>query len=194
MRIDIGKIGGAAILAGALNGKRMLAQLVASSVQEPLEPEPFFLDFSKVEVATASFLRESVLMLRNIVRSQRSNFYPVVANANSDICDELHELVSGQRSDVLIACALSESGTVSDVSLIGQLEPVQHRTFDLVRKLGETDASELMRAHGATDRTTRTTAWNNRLTSLAFLGLLVEVSQGRTKRYKPLFGDMQYGL
>jgi hypothetical protein len=194
MKMDMKNTGGSAVLAGAANGKRVLAKLVAATVQEPFEPEPFFLDFLNVDVATASFLRESVLMLRNVVRGQRSNFYPVVANAKPNVRDELHELVNGQRSDVLIACALSESGTVSDVTLIGDLEPVQRRTFDLVRKLGETDAGELMRAHGATDRTTRTTAWNNRLTSLAFLGLLVEVSQGRTKRYRPLFGGAQYGL
>jgi hypothetical protein len=194
MQIDMKKLGGSDILAGASNGKGVLAKLVAATVQEPFEPEPVFLDFSKIQVATASFLRESVLALRNIVRRQRSNFYPVVANANADICDELHELVDGQRSDVLIACTYSESGTVSDVRLIGDLEPIQRRTFDLVRELGETDASELMRAHGAGDRTTRTTAWNNRLTSLAFLGLLVEVSQGRTKRYRPLFGGAQNGL
>ena len=183
MYVDMKKAGGSAVLAGASNGKRALAKLVSLTVQEPFEPEPFFLDFSRVEVATASFLRESVLMLRNIVRGQRSNFYPVVANANENIRDELHELVSGQRSDVLIACTLSESGTVSNVGLVGELEPVQ-----------QTDAGELMRAHGASDLTTRTTAWNNRLTSLAYLGLLVEVSQGRTKRYKPLFGNLQYGV
>jgi hypothetical protein len=194
MQIDMKKVAGTAILAGALNGKRALGKLVAMTVQEHFEPEPVFLEFSKVDVATASFLRESVLALRNIVRGQRSNFYPVIANANANIRDELFELVGGQRSDVLIACALSESGKVSDVSLIGDLEPVQRRTFDLVRQVGETDAGELMRAHGATDRPTRTTAWNNRLTSLTYLGLLVEVSQGRTKRYKPLFGDVQYGL
>jgi hypothetical protein len=194
MKMDMKKVGGSAVLAGASNGKRALAKLVALTVQELLEPEPFFLDFLSVEVATASFLRESVLSLRNIVRGQRSNFYPVIANANETVRDELHELVGGQRSDVLIACTLGESGRVSSVGLIGQLEPVQQRTFDLVRSIGETDASELMRAHGAADQTTRTTAWNNRLTSLTFLGLLVEVSQGRSKRYKPLFGDLKYGL
>lgn len=194
MKIDIRKVGGSAVLAGALNGKRLLGKLVAMTLQEPLEPEPVFLDFSKVEVATASFLRESVLMLRNMVRGQRSNFYPVVANPNANIRDELSELVNGQRSDVLIVCRLGESETVSDVALIGELEPVQRRTFDLVRKSGETDASGLMRAHGTADGTTRTTAWNNRLTSLSFLGLLVEVSQGRAKRYRPLFGGIKDGL
>jgi hypothetical protein len=194
MKIDIKKVCGAAVLAGALNGKRALGKLVEMTVQEPFEPEPVYLDFSKVEVATASFLRESVLTLRDIVRGQRSNFYPVIANANANIRDELIELVDGRRSDVLITCTLSESSTVTDVALIGELEPVQRRTFELVRQSGETDAGGLMRAHGASDGTTHTTAWNNRLTSLAFLGLLVEVSQGRTKRYKPLFVDAHYGL
>ncbi len=194
MNIDMKKVAGSSILAGASNGKNVLAKLLATTIREPLQPEPIFFDFLRVDVATASFLRESVLMFRNVVRSQRSNLYPVIANANSDICDELHELVDGQRSDVLVACSRNESGMVKDVKLIGELEPVQRRTFDLVRELGETDAGELMRAHGTTDRTTRTTAWNNRLASLAFLGLVVEVSEGRTKRYKPLFGDSQYGL
>ena len=198
MHIDMRKIGGVGVLAGAITGKQLLAKILSETVQEPLEPEPFFLDFKKVEVATASFLRESVLGLRDIVRGRRSNFYPVIANANSNIRDELAELVGGQRSDVLIVCSLSESGTVSNVGLIGELEPVQRRTFELVRELigkqADVDASVLMKKHGETDGTTRTTAWNNRLTSLSFLGLLVEVSQGRTKRYKPLFGDIQYGL
>lgn len=194
MHIDLRKTGGSDVLAGTLNGKRLFGKLLASTVQEPFDPEPVFLDFSKVRVATASFLRESVLTLRDVIRGQRSNFYPVIANANAEIRDELHELVAGRRSDVLITCVLSESGTVSDVSLIGDLEPIQRRTFDLVRQLGETDASELMRSHGVADRTTRTTAWNNRLTSLSFLGLLVEVSQGRAKRYRPLFEGAKYGL
>src|ERR1700686_3588213 len=103
MRLDIEKIGGATVLAGALSGKRALAKLLAETAQEPFEPEPLFLDFSKARVATASFMRESVLALRDIVRRRRSNFYPVIANANSDIKDELQELVAGQRSDVLIA-------------------------------------------------------------------------------------------
>jgi hypothetical protein len=194
MQIDMRKVGGSDVLAGALNGKRLFGKLLAATIQQPLEPEPVFLDFSKVRVATASLLRESVLALRDVVRGQRSNFYPVVANANTDIRDELRELVAGRRSDVIITCDLTESGTVNNVRIIGDLEPIQRRTFDLVRQIGETDASELMRTHGSTDRTTRTTAWNNRLTSLAFLGLLVEVSQGRAKRYKPLFEGVTHGL
>jgi hypothetical protein len=31
------------------------------------------------------------------------------------------------------------------------------------------------------------TAWNNRLSALAMSGLVVELSEGRSKRYKPMF-------
>jgi hypothetical protein len=187
MRIDMRKIGGAPVLAGSANGKKALAKLLAATVQEPAEAGPIFLDFSKVEVVTASFLRESVFAFRNLVRGRRSNFYPVVANVTSEIRDELVELVSGQKSNVVVTCRLAESGKVSDIQLIGELEPIQRKTLDHVRQLGETDASELMRTHGAEDRTSRTTAWNNRLTALSLLGLLIEVSQGRAKKYRPLF-------
>jgi len=43
-----------------------------------------------------------------------------------------------------------------------------------------------MREHGESEGV-KQTAWNNRLAALAGLGLVVELSQGRAKRYRPLF-------
>ncbi len=186
---DLCALGGDFVLAGAISGKRVLGELLASMTNHPDEPVPVFLDFGGVKVATASFLRESVLEFRNAVRGRRSNLYPVIANANAIVQDELRELVGPPRSDVLIACKLDAQGRASEVMLIGELEPAQRRTFNLVRQRGETDASELMYEFGKKEKITRTTAWNNRLTSLAFLGLLVELSQGRAKRYRPLFEE-----
>jgi hypothetical protein len=187
VKFDLEALGGSAVLAGAISGKRVLGQLLALMPAEPTQPAPVFLDFANVDVATASFLRESVLEFRNAVRGRRSNLYPVIANANAIVQDELRELVGPPRSDVLIACKQEANGAARDVILIGELEPAQRRTFELVRQCGETDASELMREFGEKEKITRTTAWNNRLTSLSFLGLLVELSEGRAKRYKPLF-------
>ena len=138
------------------------------------------------DVATASFLRESVLAFRNIIRSRRSNFYPIVANAKDAVLDELEELVRS-RSDVVLTCKLNERGRGFDFVTVGQLDPKQKLTFDLVQSRGETDAGELMREFGKKEKTKHTTAWNNRLASLASLGLIIELSQGRAKRYKPLF-------
>jgi hypothetical protein len=188
MRIQIRDLAEAdgRVLAGALSGRKLLAKLVERTGEEPATPEPVFLDFDGVEVATASFLRETVLAFRDTVRGRRSNFYPVVANASDLVADELRVLVAA-RGDVLMLCTLDEDGKADQQRLVGELDPKQRVTFDLVQQRGETGAAELMREFGESEKTTFQTAWNNRLAALASLGLVVELSQGRSKRYRPLF-------
>ena len=190
MKINMQEISGDKILAGALNGKKALNKLLDKATIEPDRPEPIFLDFSAIEVATASFLRESVLAFRDIVRGRRSRFYPVVANVKKEIKDELMEILQ-RRGYVLMACVLSADDSVDAVSPIGELSPKQQLTFDLVHEHGNvdtgTDAGTLMSTCGEEEGPKHTTAWNNRLASLATLGLIVELSRGRAKRYRPLF-------
>jgi hypothetical protein len=184
-RVSISQVApGSPILSGALRGQDLLARLLREIALEPTSPEALFLDFTGIEVATASFLRESVLSFRDIVRGRRSMIYPVIVNANDAVREDLTELVKS-RGGVLLTCQLADDGTVSDSRLIGDLDPKQQLTFDLVRQRGETDAGELMRECG-TKETVGSTAWNNRLSSLVALGLIIELSYGRTKRYKPL--------
>ena len=173
------------VLAGAINGRKVLAKLVERTGEEPTVPEPVFLDFSGVEVATASFLRETVLVFRDTVRRRRSNFYPVIANASALVEDELKVLLESD-SNVLMLCSLDENNNPHEARLAGDLDPKQRLTFDLVQKRRETDAAGLMREHGESENI-KQTAWNNRLSALASLGLVVELSQGRAKRYRPLF-------
>ena len=172
------------VLAGALTGRKALGALLERIEREPEEPEPVYLDFAGVEVATASFLRESVLDFRDIVRRRWTNCYPVVANANDTIAEELSVLLEPQR-DVLMLCTLNKDGVPCASRLLGELEPKQRITFELVRKLGEADAGELMRTANGSEGVGQT-AWNNRLASLSRLGLLMETSHGRAKRYRPL--------
>jgi hypothetical protein len=186
MRIDLHRLGGGTMLAGALHGRTVLNALLAETASEPFWPEPVFLDFQNVEVATASFLRESVLAFRDHIRGRHSPLYPVIANANNNVRDELLELTRS-RGDVLMVCNLLNEEQVERATLLGELNPKQRTTFELVRQRGETDASELMREYGEREGVTQTTAWNNRLSALAALGLIVEISQGRNKRYRPLF-------
>lgn len=188
MRLDMKQMGGGEVLAGAVNGRQTLGRLLAAAATEPDRPAPVFLDFAHVEVATASFLRESVLAFRDAVRGRRSRLYPVIANPNDAVQDDLAELV-GPRGDVLMACVLGATGLVTQVAQIGELDPKQQLTFNLVRKHGETDAAALMRAYGEGEGMKHATAWNNRLSALTALGLVVEVSQGRAKRYRPLFEE-----
>lgn len=185
MHLSMRELGRSPVLAGAMSGRKMFATLLECAGREPPEPEPVFLDFADVEVASASFLRESVMAFRDAIRARRSNFYPVIANASDTVMDELTILVA-PHGDVLMVCTLDRDGRVHDPRLAGDLDPKQRVTFDLVHQHGETDAGELMREHGQNEGV-KQTAWNNRLTALAGRGLVVELSHGRAKRYRPLF-------
>lgn len=185
MRLSMREIGESNVLAGAQNGSRVFAKLLSATTREPRAPEPLFLDFDGVDVATASFLRESVQTLRDHVRGRRSTLYPVIANANDTLRDELVVLVRS-RGDVLILCTLDKDEHVSNVERIGELDPKQQMTLDIVCERGEIDAGELMREYGEAEQVRHTTAWNNRLAALSMKGLLVELSQGRNKRYRPI--------
>ncbi len=173
------------VLSGAQNGRTMLGKLLELSAIEPPAPEPLFLDFAGVYVATGSYLRESVIALRDIIRGRHSRFYPVIANANETVREELLEVLKS-RGSAIMGCTLSADGAVTDAAPLGELDPKQGVTFKLVHDNGLTDAARLMRDHGAAEGV-RQTAWNNRLAALAALGLVVELSEGRAKRYRPLF-------
>jgi hypothetical protein len=189
MRIDMARIAKTAVLAGALNGRAALTRLLELVTAEPDAPEPIFLDFQNIDVATASYLRECIVSFRDVIRGRDSLYSPVVANPNQEVRDELLELAR-TRGDVFMTCALASDGTVSQPALAGDLEAKQLLTFTLVQQHGATDAGELMREHGKDENVRHATAWNNRLSALARLGLVVEMRQGRLKRYRQLFqGD-----
>ena len=189
MILDIATLAGGTILSGAPSGRQLYAKLVAALPDEPAAPEPLFLDFGKIEVATASFLRESVLAFRTFVRGRRSNFYPAVANAPPDVIDELVELVQ-PRGDVLMTCTLADDGELLRCGHVGKLDPMQQLTFDLVTRLGHTTATKLMEIEQSQ---VKATAWNNRLASLSNLGMICEQSHGRTKTYSSLFAGGSNG-
>jgi hypothetical protein len=187
MRINLAEVGGSNVLAQAISGRSVLRKLLVATDIEPDRPEPVFLDFEGVDVATSSFLRESVLSFRDTTRTRRSNLYPLVSNANATVKEELIDMLR-LRGEAMLGCNLSDAGVVSDVELLGALDPKHRQTFDLVVQLGETDAGTLKRDYGEDEAVSRT-AWNNRLATLAGLGLVIEVSQGRAKRYKPLLDE-----
>lgn len=190
MILELARIGGTEVLAGAQTGKAALNELLSATSKEPGESQVLFLDFNGIEVATASFLRECVIVFRDIIRTRRSRFYPVVSNASILVREELDGLLRA-RGDAMMSCDRSAGGSVSAISLLGELDPKQKLTFELVGQLGETDASSLMRDYGESEGVKHATAWNNRLTSLASLGLIIEQSQGRSKRYRPLFEGVE---
>jgi hypothetical protein len=173
---------GQTVLSGAIPGRRLLSLLIAET-QSAEKPALAFLDFDGVEVATASFLRESVISFRDYARQSLPNIYPAVANLAAAIAEELDFFVRA-RGDVLWSCELDAKDQVVAARLIGDLDPVQRATFDLVQEVGAISAPEL--AARFTDTNIGPTAWNNRLSALAGKGLLIEQRQGKSKSFSPL--------
>lgn len=173
---------GQPVLAGAISGRRLLSALIAATPSADV-PTFAFLDFSEVQVATASFLRESVIGFRDYARQSLPNIYPVVANLPAAVTEELDFFVRA-RGDVLLSCSLASDGNVTGARLIGDLDPVQRATFDAVREFGAISAPEL--AARFADQHIGPTAWNNRLSALACKGLLIERRQGKSKSFSPL--------
>jgi len=172
-----------AILSGAQAGRRLFAKLVAGAPARD-EPEPAFLDFSGISVATASFLRESVVAFRDYARSTLPNLYPVIANANDAVAEEL-ALFLRHRTDAMWACALDVAGRPINARLVGELDEVQRTTFERVLHLRSASAPALA-AESKVDAGVGPTAWNNRLSNLAARGLLIERRGGKVKTFAPV--------
>jgi len=169
-----------AILTGAQTGRRLFGKLVANAAAQ-VEPDPAFLDFSGIDVATSSFLRESVVAFRDYARSTLPNLYPVIANAAEPVAEELAFFLR-HRGDALWACELDSAGAPINPRLLGELDEVQRATFDRVTQLGSASAPALA---ALTDKGSAigATAWSNRLSNLASRGLLIERRGGKTKTF-----------
>jgi hypothetical protein len=174
--------GGQTVLSGAISGRTLLSALITATPSSA-RPTPAFLDFTAIEFATASFLRESVIGFRDYARRSLENVYPAVANLAPTVAEELEFFVR-TRGDVLWSCELGSGDTVISARLIGELDPAQRSTFDAALELGAITAPEL--AARFADQQIGPTAWNNRLSALATKGLLVERKRGKTKSFSPL--------
>lgn len=171
------------VLAGALPGKAMLAKLI-TSVSRPEKPEPVLLNFEHVDAATSSFLRESILGFRDYCTRTQPDLYPVVANANEVILDEM-EFLLNLNGDALVTCELTKQGKIKSSRLVGRLNEKQQLTFNAVLEAREADARTLESKFRDSEQI-QTTGWNNRLSSLVAKGVLMEIKKGRGKVYRPV--------
>jgi hypothetical protein len=70
MKIPIAVLAGSNVLAKTAFGRTVLRKLLEVTEAEPQQPEPAFLDFTDVDAATSSFLRECILGYRDATRTR----------------------------------------------------------------------------------------------------------------------------
>ena len=176
------------VVAGSIEGQKAFRDLLQKTTV-PVTPEVCFLDFAGITVATTSFLRDSVVAYRNHARSAWPRIYPVGANLAPRVREELASFLSA-RNDAFVICTLNADKSVSNVELIGQVDGKQGAALRAVLDLGEADAPGI-REHVSEE--VAPTAWNNRLGALVAKGILMEVSGGRNKKYRPVLEGLRYG-
>lgn len=183
--------GGKKALGGAVEGRRDLGRLLEAIGGEPPAPGPLFVDWEGIDLATASYQRETIGALQGLIRGRRSNHYLVIANASEPVREDL-ELLARSGGFVFLTCRLDAAGKASKVHIVGALDLKAQATFDLVCERGETDAKELMQVNAGREDVGHT-AWNNRLSGLVQLGLIAEYTVGKAKRYRPVLGGKIHG-
>lgn len=173
---------GSTTLAGSAMGRQMLAKLI--EITKPVaEPTLAFLDFADVDIATGSFLREAVMGFRDFCRNAAGMIYPVVANANAAIEEELATYLRG-RNDAIWACTLDADDAANNPHILGELDAGQMNTIHLIAEHHPISAPELAKLRP--DDKIGTTAWNNRLATLSAKGILKEERHGKTKLFSPV--------
>jgi hypothetical protein len=180
MIVEIKKLVGKQVLGGSIPGRQLFGKLVSHVASGP-NSEACFLDFAKIQLATGSYLREGVLAFQKWGIDRNPSLFAVVANANSEILEEL-EFVLADCGGAIWICTV-EKGQIGHCRAIGKFDDIQLQTFELVRTRGEVDAPSLARETINGLRVNQT-AWNNRLASLASRGLLMERQQNKTKIYR----------
>ena len=181
MRISMNQFSDNQTLAGALPGQRAFGILV-KELPVVSTAEICFLDFSGVEIATSSFLRESICAFRHYIRAHMPLLYPVASNMSSQTIEEFDSFLR-LRNDAFLVCDLDSGNRTTNPRLIGILDGKQRDAFDAVLLRKETDAPTLSRESADV---VSTTAWNNRLSALSTKGILIETTNGRGKCYRPV--------
>lgn len=175
-------MGGTEVLAGTFAGRRLF-DLQMRQLPKVQAPELFAIDFSGVAVATASFLREGVVFFRDRVRGTASNIYPIVANPNAAVIEELVGLLE-QMGEAIWSCTL-KGEKVQKVTLLGTLEGKLASSLEEVAVKRSADATSLW-SESKSSEAVGITTWNNRLAALSRKGLVIETRRGKQKIYSDI--------
>ena len=187
MTLDLSQLCDTSVLAGAAAGAITMSRLIEATRLSPAE-DIVFLDFRRIEVATSSFLRECLIGFRDSVRRGPKVLYPVAANLKPVVEEEFHNLLIAMN-EAHVSCRLNARAVPSEARILGRLDDKQILTLREVQARGEVDASML----AAQGEKVGTTAWNNRLASLAAKGILKTRQIGRAKRFTLVLRELSYG-
>lgn len=204
------ELGDLQLASGAVTGKKH-ADKISDLLEGIDDQDPgsrVVFDFGGVDLATASYLKASVLWavtcgrmhagiidpdeLRHLdaTHFRPLNIFPLVADANAEIETEFQEVFGGRG----LACVIANKWTPESIlrgRVVGKLEPASARTIRAIKGLLEFTAYDLQDKHPKEG--VNATAWNNRLAELHRLRLLRRRKDGKFWKYQPVADQLIYG-
>ena len=165
-------------LTGVSRARQLLAKLILWMAAESPKGT-LILDFSDVDSASASFLRESILAFRDYSRAYQPDLFPVLANIRDAVREEFDILLK-DRGEAIPGCRLDASGMPIDPEVLGILNPGLRQTLDLIRERGLLTLTDLRES----SEQTKPTTWSNRIASLIKQGFVVPVQEPNKRVYR----------
>lgn len=188
-RIKIREVTGQDILAGKSNGMRDYPKLL-SAIEGTATGETVVLDWSDVELATASYFGATFVPLLRLAMEGQLDRYFVLTGLNQTGAEELKLVLENQGLVALVG--EWKEGHVRNAKVLGQLDPAYAETLDAVQRVEVASATDLFKKH-----TTRTrigkTGWINRLSNLHRLRLLRKQRIGREYVFEALSEERSHG-
>lgn len=189
------------IAAGATLGIDHFNQILATLPQSTSATENIIaLDFDRIEDATPSYVKATVLALHQCGRRHAGvltadeqqelgdsivplNIVVVILNASPAVRDCIHEVFS-RRGVAMLTGGDLEGDQLVTAELLGEIEPAVLETLLISSQFQEFQAADLI-GHAAGSNI-KVTGWNNRLAELHRHRLVRRRTEGRTHRFIPL--------
>jgi hypothetical protein len=149
-----------------------------AAIEETPAGDTIVLDWSGIEIVTASYLGATFGALLRMAVSGDLDRYFVITGMNKSGLDELKLVIEVQKQIALVA-DLNKDGSLHNVHSIGALDPAYAETLQVVQKLKTASAMNLYQDAPRTRTRIGKTAWINRLSNLHRMRLLRKQRIGR---------------
>jgi hypothetical protein len=164
-------------LAGKSGGLRDFPKFMVA-IEETPSGETIVLDWSGIEIVTASYLGATFGALLRMAMSGDLDRYFVMTGLNKTGLDELRLVIEVQGVIALVG-DLNKDGSLQNVQSVGILDPAYAETLQVVQKVKTASAMNLYQRAPHTRTRIGKTAWINRLSNLHRMRLVRKQRIGR---------------
>ena len=189
--ISVTELIGLDTLAGKVGALRDFPKFL-SAIEATPEASTVVLDWSGIELATASYFAATVVSLIRMSKLGELDRYFVLVGLNQTSLDELKLAIDVHDVMVLLG-KLDRNGSPVDLRVFGKLETPYAETLEAVMSAQSASAGTLHDEQHRGKTRIGKTGWANRLSYLHSLRLLKKRKVGRELVFEALTGGESHG-